>query len=102
MNINDLVTTAKLMGDLSKSQIPDKATYIVGYAHINTFFDSYFSHLALIDIDLSISFNRKSKLPKALLKGKMKIKEYEDGEIIQKLWVLCSRAVVRREEGRNF
>lgn len=84
MNVNDLITTAKLIGDLSKSQIPDKAMYIVGYRHIKAFLDAYFSHLSLTDIDLSIAFNKNSKVPKALLKGKLNIEEYEDGEIIHK------------------
>lgn len=37
--------------------------------------------MALTNIDLSIIFNQK-KVPKVLLKGKISIKDYEDGEII--------------------
>lgn len=84
INESDLISTAKLMGDLNKSQISKNAMYIIGYGHITTFLDSYFAHLSLTNIDLSVPINIKSKVPKDLLKGKLIIEEYEDGEIIHK------------------
>lgn len=59
MNVNDLVLTALLMGDLKKNDIPDKATYVLGYGHLKTFLDAYFAHMALTDIDLSTHFRRR-------------------------------------------
>lgn len=81
MNLNDLITITKILGDVSKSQVQDKALYIIGYGHIKSFLDCYFAHLALKNVDLSTVFNKKSKVSKALLKGKLKIDDYEDWEI---------------------
>lgn len=67
---------------MNKTQNPNKATYIIGHGHIKALLDTHFAHLSLTDIDLSVTFNRKEKVIKALLKGKMSIKEYKDGEII--------------------
>ena len=84
MNFNDLISTPKLMGDLNKSQILDKAAYIIEYGHIKAFLDAYFVHLALIDNDLSIIFNKRPEVPNDLLKGKMNNEDFEYGEIIHK------------------
>ncbi|CAH1416732.1 unnamed protein product [Lactuca virosa] len=80
--MNDLVSTALLMGDLKYNDNPDKITYVLGYGHLKTFLDDYFAHLALTDIDLSNHFNRRLKVPKALLKGKISIKDYDDVKIV--------------------
>lgn len=57
MNVNGLITSAMLMGNLRKTQIIDKTTCILGYGHIKTILDAYFANLALIDIYLSTLFN---------------------------------------------
>ncbi|CAH1435832.1 unnamed protein product [Lactuca virosa] len=76
---NDVPNNA---GDLKKTDIPDKTTYVLGYGHLKTFLDAYFAHLATIDIDLSTDFNISLRVPKPLLKGKISIKDFEYGEIM--------------------
>lgn len=44
--------------------------------------DCYFAHLALTDFKFATSFKKKPKVFKSMLKGKMNIDDYEDGEII--------------------
>lgn len=62
--------------------------------------DANFSHLAVNDIDLLVYFNRKSKVPKALLKGKMNIKYYEHAEIIHK--PMGGVSTTKRKKGKKF
>ncbi|CAI9282257.1 unnamed protein product [Lactuca saligna] len=82
MNVNVNVSTALLMDDLKNTDIPDKTTYVLRYGHLKTFVDAYVVHLALTDIDLSTHFKIRLKVPKALLKEKISIKDYEDGDIV--------------------
>lgn len=72
MNLNYLITATKILGDLIKYQIQDKTSYIIGYGHIKRFLDGYFAHLALTNIDLSIAFNRMSKVPKGFIERENK------------------------------
>ncbi|CAH1424772.1 unnamed protein product [Lactuca virosa] len=78
--VNDSIRKSSVSG--VETDIPNKRTYVLGYGHLKTFLDAYFTHLALIDINLSTHLKRTSKVPKALLKGKMSKKDYEDGEIV--------------------
>lgn len=73
-----------LQNALNKSQIQDKVKYVISYGHIKAFLAAYFSHLALNDINLSVAFYKRSKVPKAMLKGKINIEHFEHEEIIHK------------------
>lgn len=53
MNVNDLATTAIVMGNINKTQILNKSTYVLRYGHVKTFLNAHFSYLALTNIDLS-------------------------------------------------
>ncbi|CAI9280723.1 unnamed protein product [Lactuca saligna] len=68
MNLVDLVMIAKILGDLIKSQIHEKSSYIIGYGHIKCFLDCYYAYLALTYLDLSTAINKNLKVSKALLK----------------------------------
>lgn len=52
MNLNDLITQAKIMGYLDNDHISNKATYIIGYGHINNFIDCYFAYLGLTGFEM--------------------------------------------------
>ena len=56
--------------------------FIIGYAHIQSFKDCYFNHLAITYIDLAIAVNKTLKVPQSLFRGRLNIDEFEDGEII--------------------
>ena len=66
INLNDLITIAKIMGDLNNYQVLDRSSYIIGYSHIKSFIDFYFDHLGLIDSEFVSSFIKKPKVPKSM------------------------------------
>lgn len=82
MNLNDLITIMKIMGNLGNNEVKYKTLYIIGYIHINGFLDCYLAHLALTDYEFTTAFNKNSKVPKSLLKLKINVDDYIDGEII--------------------
>lgn len=46
------------------------------------FIDYYYGYLVNTDISLAMAINKSSKVPQQLLRGKLNIHEFEDGEII--------------------
>lgn len=75
MNLNDLITVKKILCnvDVSKVAQENRNAFIIGFAHIKTFLDSYYDYLAIKYIDLAMAVNKTSKVPQSLLKEKMKI-----------------------------
>lgn len=94
MNLNNLITMTKILSQVHRSQIPKENcdALIIGYGHIKAFIDCYYSYLAEKDIDLAMTINKSSKVPKLFLRGNINIDEIEDGEIIHQLfWVVFQR-----------
>lgn len=60
----------------------NKDDFVIGFYHIKAFLDSYYDCLAITYIDLALEINKTSKVPQSILKGKLNIDEFEDGEII--------------------
>lgn len=75
INLNDLITITKIMGNIHKHQVQDKPSYIIGYGHTKSFLDYYTANLALTKFELANVFNKNSKVPKSLLKGKFNIND---------------------------
>lgn len=84
MNLNDLITVTKIMGDMNNDRVQDKASYIIRYSHIKSFINCYFVRLTLRDYKFTTSFKKKSKVPESISKGKLNIDDYAYGEIVNK------------------
>lgn len=83
MNLNDLITVTKIMGDMNNDRVQDKASYIIRYSHIKSFV-CYYAHLSLTDFEFPTTFNKKLKVPMSIFKGNLNADDYEDGEILMK------------------
>ena len=84
MNLNDLITLAKIMGNLDNDQFQDKATHIIGYGHIKSFIDCYFAYLGLTNFEFATTYKRKTKNPDMSLKEYLNIEDFEEGEYLMK------------------
>lgn len=86
MNLNDLITVSKILCnvDISRAAAKNRKAFIIGYTHIKSFIDCNYGYLAVNNIDLAMADNKTSKVPQSLLKGRLNINEFEDGEIIHK------------------
>lgn len=84
MNLNYLITITKILGDVNNDKVQDRASNIIGYSHTKSFIYYYFPHLELTNFEFSTSSKKNPKFPNSILKGKMNIDDYEDGEIIMK------------------
>lgn len=83
-NLNDLIIVSKILCNVDTSKVAEENSdvFVLGYAHIKALLDCYYKYLAITDIDLSKAINKSSKVPQSLLKGKLNIDKFEDGEVI--------------------
>lgn len=86
VNVNDLIIISNILCYVDASQVAkgNRNTFIIGYGHIKAFIDCYYDYFAIIDIELAMEINKRSKVSKDLLKGRMSIEKFGDGEIIHK------------------
>lgn len=84
MNLNDWVTVTRILSNVGVSKLTEtnKDDFLIGFAHIKVFIDNYYDWIASTDIELTSAVNKPSKVPQSLLKGKINIDKYEDGQII--------------------
>lgn len=84
MNLNDLIMVMKILTivDVSKIAKTNKDDFVIGFANVKAFLNRYYDYLAITDIDLALAINKTSKVPQCLLKVKLNIDDFEDGEII--------------------
>lgn len=86
MNQNDLNTVSNFLCNVDASKVAEenRNVFVLGYAHIKAFVDCYYEYFSITDIHLSMAINKSSKVPQSLLRGKLNIVEFKDGEIIHK------------------
>ena len=86
MNLNNMVIVTTFLSnvDVTKLLEDNKDDFLIDFAHTKVFIDSYYDCLTIIDIELAIAMNKTSKFPQSLLKGKINIDKYEDGDIVLK------------------
>lgn len=71
----------KTLGEMDKSHVHEKyhTSFIIGNGYIKSFIDCYYAYIVVTYIDLSMEVNKRSKVPKTLLIGKLNIEDYKDG-----------------------
>lgn len=65
MNLNDHIIVTKILSyvDVTKIIETNNDPFIVSFAHIKTFLDSYYKYLAITYIDLALFINKTLKVP---------------------------------------